>query len=107
MIDLYLKAASQAAAFTALLPLGIAVEEGETARWIAADERFALDAAIPVIETPETFDGEGTPLTPAIFEPGFFLNVRLTPAGASLAAALALTGLVLDPPPATPARLWA
>jgi hypothetical protein len=90
MIDLYLRAASEAAALSALAPLGFAAATSPAGmRWIRGDERFALDPGVPA-------------------EAGAFcLNLRLTDAGASLLPALRATGLVLDPAPATPLRRWA
>lgn len=90
MIDLYLRAASEAAALNALLPLGLAATTATGGlRWVRGDERFALDPGVPA-ETGR-----------------FCLNLRLTDAGEALLPALRATGLVIDPAPATPVRRWA
>jgi hypothetical protein len=102
MIDLYLRAADEAAALAALQPLGYGHPDGA---WNNGDHAFALEAGFPVVATPATFDGAGALVTPPVLAPGFHLNIRLLDPARE--AALRATGLVLDPPPATPARTWA
>lgn len=100
MIDLYLHAASEAAALDLLRPLGLVIGDA----WISATPAFALDAGVPVQASPAVFDAAGELVAAATLEAGFHLNIRL-PDG-TLESAIRATGLVLDPPPATPARAW-
>jgi hypothetical protein len=69
---------------------------------------IAIDAGIPVVDTPATYDADGNVLTPATFETGYFVNVRLF--GPSLGFTdwideWAADGVVTTPP-ATPSRVW-
>jgi len=87
MIDLYLRAADEAAA-QAALPRFVLTDPEGARHWCLAEADFALD---PVGRL------EGAP--------GWHLNLRLWDEGVALATAVEASGLVI-PSPDTPQRIW-
>lgn len=99
MLDLYIHAATEAAAKAALPALLDA--EGN---WCLGSHRWCFDPVGAVVDTPASFDAAGNLLAAATFLPGWRGNLRLL--DESLLPILEASGLLIAAP-ATPARFWA
>ncbi len=97
MLDLYLRADSEAQA-KAALPDFLDADEN----WRLATTQWAFDPVGGIIADPAVFDGSEL-VSPASFVPGWHANIRLL--DDSLLPAIHGTGLLIDAP-ATPARRW-
>ena len=101
MIDLKLQAATEAAAITALQPLGLHTTTG----WATAGPGWALALIDPVVTTPPVLDASGNVTTPAEIAPEFHIDLRDAYPGHPLIAAAQATGLVINV--AFPKHGWA
>ncbi|MGE5515076.1 MAG: hypothetical protein ACM31D_04570 [Bacteroidota bacterium] len=115
MIDLYLKAQSEAA-MKAALPWMVN-SDGE---WITANHQWAFDPVGLIVQTHATLDAAGNVVANAVFHPGWHANLRLLDEasarlhegkdyclGAREVNADGSPGPVLfGDPPSNPARVW-
>lgn len=99
MIDLYLRAATEAAMAAAIPFARTSDEFGE--RWIEADTDFALCVVGPVVVGPGMYDDNGQEILPPDVDTRFHVNLRCTEA----IAALVPNAVIVTPE--NPSMVWA
>lgn len=99
-VDLYLKAPDEGVARTAF-PWLLGPDGG----WLCSGPGIAVDVIGPLTLVPPVISLDGEVQTPAVIDPAFHLNVRLSGPGLVLADALAASGMAVTP--ANPRRVWA
>ncbi len=99
MLDLFLRATSETE-LKAALP-GFVNADGD---WITASHQWALDPIGTLVTAPAEVDAVGAVTTPATVDGRFHVNLRLL--DDSLLSSVP-SGLVIDPAPLTPSRVWA
>lgn len=107
MIDFYLKAPSEAAAKAAAKASGRLLVDADD-NWILASHTHAFDPDIKVVAVDAILDQDGIPISPPVYEEGWFANLRVRTAEdiPSLLAAAAPLGIEIKTPQ-TPSRVWA
>ncbi|WP_374764271.1 hypothetical protein [Yunchengibacter salinarum] len=99
--DYYLHADSEADMATAL-PWARTVDDEGAPVWRTRGPGWALEVAVPVVETPATIDTDtGEVIAPASLAPGFHANLRTDGTFAETVPDTLITT------PATPQRVWA
>lgn len=97
MIDIYLRAATEADLITACPFL-----RGPDDIWITGTADYALSIIGPVVTTPGEYDDEGEEITPPVIDARFHANLRCSEA----IAALVPPEVIVNPDPDNPVRVW-
>lgn len=100
MIDLYLRAADEAAMIEALPFLRGQDDDGNPA-WITSSQTWALDVIGPLEVTPGIYDEEGAQLVAPVVDGRFHANLRCAPEIAAQVPEEVRTE------PSSPRRMWA
>jgi hypothetical protein len=107
MIDWCIKAPDEATAKAVVRASGRRLLD-EAGNWILAGENHALDPGIGIESVPAAIGAHGRVTSPAVLEPGWFANLRITDGEdiTPLLSAAAGAGVEVKHP-ATPRRVWA
>lgn len=100
-VDLYLRAADEAALIAAL-PWARGIDEDGDPIWLTGSHDYALVVIGTLVVSPGEYDEDGEEISPPVVAEGYHANLRCT----EEIAALVPDEVIIAPEPETPAMEW-